>query len=161
MSDWVKRAYDPETDEDAVLFTWIRSLAGSRYGTQLGAHVAESDAARDFWDAHRPMVLRLMDASDIVVICDPDRATVSADGPPLIWGWLCTEGEELIHYVLVKRNVVREGLGADIVRDLLGSRLSRPQRYTFELVEMKKLQRELLVPISWALDTCHFARSVA
>ena len=54
-----------------------------------------------------------------------------------------------MHYVCVKRDIVRAGFGADIVRDLLGDRLERPCSFTHELVEMVDGKCGVRVPRSW------------
>lgn len=167
MSDWLKRPYDPATDEDGVVYTWLRSYARSRYGMSLGAHRPNTDEAREFWDEHRPLVLDLIARSTITIACDPGA-------PAVIWGWVAIEGPWL-HYVFVKRNVVRAGIGVDIVRDLLGELVKKPMAYTLEQVEMWGLRRDHIerrdkfasgadgidFPPQWYPDFTYFARKEA
>ncbi len=171
MSEWVLRAYDPETDEGGVLALWIRSYEHSAYGIARGAHFRDGDGslvagqrspksetARRFWNEHRPFFLEVMKRATITVACDPERVHASELGPPIFWGFSVTEGETL-HYCLVKRNFVKAGLGRDIASDLLGDMLAKPTPYTLEQVELRRMPG--LMPRNWFCDHTFFQRARA
>lgn len=131
MTDWLLRPYDPATDEDGVLFTFLQSYATSEAGKRLGAHHRETPAARSFWDDHRGFFLSVLGSSVVTVACDPER-------PDVMYGWIAADGPTL-HYALVKRAVVQLGFGVELLRDLLGDMTREPTAYTLEPVELGRL----------------------
>lgn len=171
--DWIKRPYLPAEDEDALVFLWCTSYMRSHEGVARGAYLERSgggDESRgsptvraavcELWAEQAPLVTMLLANSDVEVVCDPERSRTSAAGPAVIWGFACTSGD-VVHYVLVKRNAVKAGLGPDIVRDLLGDRLERPCRFTHELVEMRSGACGVKLPRSWGWDSLFLARRLA
>ncbi len=164
MSDWIKRRYLPE-DEDGIVYLWTASYSRGIEGEERGAHVRQvpiresasstyvREKTRELWAEQAPLVEKLLSAPWAIteVICDPERVYTSAAGPAVIWGFACTSGD-VVHYVCVKRDVVRAGFGADIVRDLLGDRLERPCTFTHELVEMTKGACGVRLPASWCWE---------
>lgn len=135
MSDWVKRAYDPRTDEDGVVYLWLKSYAHTESNKLRGAHKDHSTHERAYWAEHAPVVEALLRRSTTHVLCDPERVYASEAGPPVFWAFACTEGDT-VHYVSVKRRYAREGFGPEMVGDLLGDMLTRPCVTSHELVEM-------------------------
>lgn len=134
-------------DLDFVIYSWLKSYARSRYGRARRAHVAASSEELAYWAEHRPVVQWLLRTGELRVACD-------ATAPDIVWGWCCTGGPAVLHYVLVKRVVHRVGLSGDIYRALLGDRLERPQLVTHELVDMQRqelIDDGVTVPASWVL----------
>lgn len=144
-ADWLVRPYDPTPktgDEDACVYLWLKSYAHSRYGTQLGAHIDATPAERRYWDEHQPLVLGLLRNEDTRIACDPER-------PRVILGFACTTGDDLVHYVVVKRSAVKAGFGPELMRELLGTRLTRRCYTTFEQTELRRDQSGVSLPEEW------------
>lgn len=170
VSDWTRRAYDPRTDEDAIVYLWLKSFAHARENVQRGAHRDASIAEHTYWHEHVLVVERLLDVAETVVLCDPERCTVTAAGPAVLMAFACFT-DDVVHYVSVKRRYAREGFGPEMVADLLGERLERPCLYTHELTEMRpgvdlkgqmRAQCGVAVPPSWrAADPYWLAREFA
>lgn len=170
-NEWLKRPYVREDDEDACLYLWVSSYLRSEEGIARGAFVpggnreasATREAARSMWAEQAPLVEVLLASTDVEVVVDPLRPHASADGPAVIWGFAATTGD-VVHYVCVKRDVVKAGFGPDIVRDLLGSRLDRPCSFTHQLVEMLPTGRStpppcgVRVPPGWGWDSLWLPR---
>ncbi len=153
MTEWLKRPYGShKDDEDGVIYQWIRSYAHSSYGMHQGAHKRHTPEAFRFWEQHRPFILALMRSSEITLACD-------AGAEHVIWGWLATQGDT-VHYCFVKRSVVKAGLGLEIVKDLLGERLTKQTPYTMELVEMRRVPG-LYIPRQWYPDFTFHTRGLA
>jgi hypothetical protein len=76
-----------------------------------------------------------------------------------VWAFAATSGD-VVHYVSVKRKIAPL-LGADIVRDLLGTRLDRPCVFTHELVEMRTGACGMRMPASWCWDSLFVGRLLA
>lgn len=145
-AEWTVRDFLPD-DENCVVSTWLKSYAHAREVRGGDFPSANIDGHPDeirFWRVHQPIVEALTRFGQVRVVCDPNRATYD-NGPAVVWAWSCTS-EDTVHWVCVKRSVVRAGFGEDIVRDLLGERLERPQQTTFELVDLAKLK---MVPEDW------------
>lgn len=159
MGDWLKRPYEPESDERLVVSQWLKSYAHSAYGKHRGAFRAASPEELSYWDEQAPLVEMLLRSCDCEVIADPDRPRASSDGPAVLWAFAVTSGD-VIHYVSVKHRVVKAGFGAEVVRDLLGDRLNRPCGYTHELVEMRTGRCGVRLPLGWYSDPTWLARSV-
>lgn len=169
MSDWIKRGYIPAEDEDALVYLWCSSYLRSCEGIDRGAHLehgrgaeersspAVREAARKMWAEQAPLVEVLLASTDVEVICDPQRPLTTAEGPAVIWGFAATTGD-VVHFVCVKRDVVKAGFGPDIVRDLLGSRLERPCYFTHELVEMRTGACGVRLPRNWGWDSLWLPR---
>jgi hypothetical protein len=146
----IVRAYQAE-DESCVVSMWLKSYAHSREVQETGLQSASVDGHPDeirFWKIHQPIVMGLLAESTILVACDPERATYEPGKPAVIWAWACVSGDT-IHWVAVKRNAVKADLGPDLVRDLLGDRLEREQRTTFEMTDMSRMR---LIPKGWKRD---------
>lgn len=156
--EWTKRAYIPSEDLDALVYLWCKSYAHSPYGVARGAHLDHTPEELAYWDEQEPVVKRLLATADTAVICDPARSRRSDLGPAVIWAFACTSGD-VVHYVSVKRKVARI-LGADLVRDLLGSRLERPCGFTHDLVEMRNGSCGVRLPRQWFSDSTQIARKI-
>jgi hypothetical protein len=166
--EWVKRPAEPE-DEDALVYLWCESYTRGQEGIERGAHLPHGRgdtskaspevraAKREMWAEQAPLVEVLLRSADVEVVCDPERARASEAGPAVLWGFACTSGD-VVHYVCVKRNAVKAGLGPDIVRDLLGSRLQRPCWFTHELVEMRLEKSGVSLPRAWGWDSLWLPR---
>jgi len=135
VSDWVKRAYDPRTDEDGVVYLWLKSYAHTERNIARGAHKDHSIAENAYWREHAPIVESILRRATTTVLCDPDRVHASEAGPPVFWAFACTEGS-VVHYVSVKRRYAREGFGPEMLEDLLGPMLKQACTTSHELVEM-------------------------
>lgn len=143
MSDWIRRPYNREWDEDAIAYLWLKSYCHSRAGLRAGAHVDASPEELVFLDAHRPIVEWLLGNAKTEVLCDPDRSEPSEAGPPIVWAFACTSGNDVIHYALAKRSAVKARLSGDMLRDLLGDKLDKACVYTFDQVEMSERKCQL------------------
>lgn len=147
---WIVRDYVPE-DEACVVSTWLKGYAHAREVSDAGLREAGVDGSADeirFWRIHQPIVTALLPASQIRVVCDPNRATYEDGQLAVIWAWACFD-DDSVHWVMVKRSAIKAGLGEELVRALLGDRLEREQRTTFELVDMARLR---LIPKAWRRD---------
>lgn len=158
-AEWIKRRYIPSEDEDAVLYLWAKSYARSRYGRARGADKGHTQTERVYWADQAPTIEALLNSADVEVVCDPERVTTTEAGPAVLWGFACTSGDT-VHYVCVKRHVAAAGIGGDIVRDLLGSRLERACGYTHELVEMLTGACGVRLPRDWYSDSTYIARKI-
>lgn len=145
---WVKREYRP-SDEDGVVYLWLKSFAHSRYGKRLGADRDGSDAELAYWAEHREIVMRLIASSRIELLCDPDDDSV-------FWAFAVTMGD-VVHYAVVKRRFAP--YAKDMLRELLGEHLGRACRYTHEPVEL--LKSGVGVPEAWTFDPYALARKEA
>ncbi len=147
--DWVIRDAVAE-DEACCASMWLKSYAHSQGVRETGLENAGVDGHSDeirYWKVHQPIVTSLLRSCTVRVACDPERSEYGPL-PAVIWAWACVS-DGAVHWVGVKRNVARAGLGEDLVRDLLGDRLESQQRTTFELVDMRKLG---MVPQAWRHD---------
>lgn len=147
------RPYEPSSDEDGVVYLWLKSFAHSRYGRALGAHVPRSEAELRYWAEHRQVVMRLLTEAQTLVVCDPEAESV-------IWGFATTQ-PEVVHYVSCKRSFHREGLSVEMIRQLLGPLLGKPCVMTHELVELcrEELRGKLSIPSTWRHDPYWLARA--
>lgn len=148
---WIVRDYVPE-DEACVVSTWLKGYAHAKEIAGIPSmREAREDAHANevyFWQVHQPIVTSLVSPSTVRVVCDPRRSTYEPGAPAVIWAWACMSGDT-IHWVMVKRSAVKAGLGEDLVRAMLGDRLEREQRTTFELVDMSRLK---MIPAFWRRD---------
>lgn len=150
MSDWTVRPYVAE-DEGCVVSMWLKSYAHAREVAETGLARASEDGHPDeirFWKIHQPIVMGLLGESEVLVACDPERSTYEPGAPAVIWAWACVSGDT-VHWVAVKRSAAKAGLGEDLVRALLGDRLEREQRTTFEMPDLARLR---LIPKAWKRD---------
>lgn len=136
--DWVKRPYVQEWDHDALLYLWTRSYCHSKSGMRIGAHKDRSDEEKIFVEEISPIISYLLSTQNVEVICDPDRAEPSEDGPPIIWAFACTSEDDIVHYALAKKNAIKAGLSGAMLEDLLGPKLQKRVFYTFEPVELSE-----------------------
>lgn len=174
MSDlWTKRLYDPATDEDAVMYLWLKSYSHASLNVARGAHRDHTPAERKYWREHAPIVECLLQSgvAQTYVLCDPARVhatEVQRDGathitPPVILAFACVSGD-VVHYASVKRHYAREGFGPEMLRDLLGDRLDRVCSYTHELPEMRPAKKGgaapsgLVMPAAWVFDPWWLSR---
>lgn len=146
MKPYLLRPYEPG-DEAFCTDSWLRALAVSRSGRAAGAHVVGSSNEREFRDAHRPVLARLL-AKQSTMLADPSD-------PSIVWGYACTEGPYVIHVAMVKRRFAESGMLGAMYGWLLGDRLEREQVYTMQLVDMA---RAMCLPAKWRLDETWFAR---
>jgi len=130
------REYRDADDRGFIDQQWGDSYRQSRRGLVVGA-TDDEQITIDWHVTH----------SDIDILCDHDN-----EG--LLYGFCCHTGDA-IHYVSLKRSVVKENLAADALRVLLGERLHRPCGFTAELVELVKLRA---VPSQWYLDGTWYVR---
>lgn len=138
-------------DEPCLVSMWMKAFAHAREVDEAGfsgASVDGSPAEIQYWKTHQPIVESLVRACEVRVLCDPERSTYEPGSPAVIWGWSCTS-DDTVHWVAIKRSAVKAGLGEDIARALLGDRLEREQRTTFELVDLSRLK---MIPAAWKFD---------
>jgi len=114
-----------EADLPLIYSSWIRSYRTGKARKGLpgrgGVRYAESQ---------HQIVTRLLSRSDVRVAC-------YAKNPQLILGWVCLEPEtSTVHYVYVKS--AYRGLG--VVRDLLGTLLWQPCRYSHKTRKVRAME---------------------
>jgi hypothetical protein len=130
---------------------WLKSYAHAKdvYGAgyKKAGESGHADQIR-YWRVHQPIVMGLIANSTIFVACDPARATNEPGRPAVIWAWACVT-DDVVHWVGVKRNAVEAGIGPDLVRALLGDRLTTTQATTFELTDLYRLK---MIPEQWVRD---------
>ncbi len=157
---WLLRPYMPESADDEALYymlgiSYTRSRAGMRAGAyRAGRKVpgppSVEDVARQkaFMAAHRPVWTWLLANANVTLAVDPEA-------PHIIWAWLIST-DDVVHAVGCKRSLVEAGLSQDIVRDLLGERLTRHQVCSLELPQMRSRGGTDAIgidrPKSWSLD---------
>lgn len=155
MSDWVKRPFDAASDTDPLHYmlgiSYTRSKAGQRAGASRAGGSRERDdkgtprpsgapdheaiaKQKAFLAAHRPIWAWLMEHADVEIVCDPQA-------PHIIWGWLVTSGDTVVHAVGCKRSFTEREPGSvplsvDLVSDLLGERLTKHQVCSLELPQL-------------------------
>lgn len=137
MSDWQIRPYDPETDEPAVVYLWLKSFAHSPFGKGRGAHVDGSEAERTYWAEHRLVVMHLLNEGTTKVLCDPEA-------PGVIWAFACRSGD-VVHYAVVKRRF--KEVAQEMFSALFGDLLEKPCKYTHDF-----FGTGFRVPSSWRLN---------
>lgn len=140
------RPYDRETDENAVVYMWLKSYAQSEYGRERKADKSNTPGELAYWVTHRDIVLRLLDEHGARVVCDPDDVTT-------IWGWACVDPVELaVHYVSIKRQAAKLGFVSEIWDALVGDLVTEPCVVTHELVEMRSdpwRKAGITMPAQW------------
>lgn len=138
--DWVLRSYDPDGDRDSMHqllgVAYTRSRAGQRAGAPSDRKRGEpidpeaAQKRQKFLDEHEPIWSWLLAKADVLLAVDRDE-------PRIIWGWLITSAPNILHAVGAKRTVVDAGIAPDVVRDLLGDRLTSHQVCSLELPQMR------------------------
>lgn len=128
---------------------WLRQLCAGQDAKAAGlVEARESGSATqiEWWAQHQPIVTALMHSADIVVACDPERATY-ADGPAVIWAWAATKGD-IVYGFGMKRRFAREmrDFAKDLATELLGDRLTRSQMTVMDLVDLAALR---MIPPTW------------
>ena len=149
MTDpWIIRSYNPDIDENGIVFLWLKSFAHSGFGRAQGAHVDGSDAERAYWATHKEIVLRLLAHAETRVLCD-------AEEPAVIWAFACVKPgtPDVYHYAVVKRRFRDESEA--MFRALLGGMLDKPALYTHD-----PAGTGLQVPRSWVHNPYAFLGSV-
>lgn len=100
---WREWRRDDETERNYVLSSWLRSYAECPEFRSLARSV--------YFEIYTPVVERLLARSTVVVAWTPDL-------PETVIGWMAIEGDDVLHYVLVKRRFRRLGIGRWMTRDL-------------------------------------------
>jgi len=155
--EWLVRPYD-SADEDAMHYllgiAYTRCRSGMRAGaaragrTVVGPPGEAVARQRAFLAAHRPIWAWLLAEASVALAVDPEA-------PQIIWAWLVTSGDDVVHAVGAKRSLIAAGLAAEVVRDMLGSRLDRHQVCSLELPQMRTIGSEGIGidrPRLWSLD---------
>jgi len=154
---WALRS-STSADESGIVPLWLESFWRSHYARQYACESPKcarcrgtSSSGRDwqcaakaaYWAEHEPVVHRILARAETTIACD-------AGEPWVMWGFATTDGPDILHYAMIKRRF--RDLGGDVFKALLGDRLSRPQRYTHDLVELRKPDLRVQgveVPRSW------------
>lgn len=158
-SPWLIRPYEAESADDEALYYMLGiTYARSRAGLRAGAHRVgrpdqpDQDAIarqRAFLAVHRPIWSWLLEHADVQLAVDPGA-------PHIVWAWLVTSGDDVVHAVGAKRTAIEGGIAQDIVRDLLGDRLRRHQVCSLELPQMRTRGSSDALgidrPREWSLD---------
>lgn len=142
---WVVRAYEA-ADESCIASMWLRQLCHGQDARAAGYREAGrrgSDEQIAWWEIHQPIVTALLAHADVVVACDPDRADYAPGQPAVVYGWAATDGEVVLGCG-IKRRFAKAGLASELAVALLGDRLTRPQTYALDLVDLTGM-----VPREW------------
>jgi len=108
---WVLSYRDSEAAR-AVGIAQARASLLAAYATMLDDRPTKNGPALLYYGAHEILILKLLQRSDVTLACYPEDED-------LILGWRCIEGSRL-HYVCVKPDYRRDGIGRCLVSDLLG-----------------------------------------
>lgn len=147
MADYRIRPYRG-SDESFAVFSWLSSHARSEHGKRWNtSQMRILGQADPYWDRHRSIALKLLRDSDTRVVCDSDDDDV-------IWGWSCTDGDDVLHFAAVKHAVGRE-LAPEIVEALLPGRLGRHQIVTHEQTALRA--SGIKIPATWIYDPYYIA----
>lgn len=167
--DWLIRPYDAACDvglEYLLGVSYARGSAGRRanasragWRTHDATHpVPDRQAVDDqtaFLESYRPVWAWLLRHADVTLAVDRLAPETS------IWAWLITSEPNVVHACGAKRSCIENGLGQELVLDLLGSRASGFQVVTLELPQMRaqrpgwKASKDLLGfdrPKGWSFD---------
>lgn len=106
-----------------------------------------------FWGAHHPIWEWLLKNADVTLVVDPEQQNI-------IWGWMVTSGDEVLHAIGCKRSFCERVAGepplsVDLVGALLGDRLHRHQVCSLELPQMRVKGKDttgLDRPREWSMD---------
>ncbi len=105
--------------------------------------------------AHAPIFRWLLDNADVTLAVDRERPDTD------IWAWMVTSGDDVLHAVGAKRSAVKNGLAVELVRGMLGDRLTRFQIVTLELPNLRAPRHsnlkstdivDITRPYAWCLD---------
>lgn len=140
MSDWVIRDRVPE-DDNVIIYMFIRGLSGA-----LGLGIPNDS----FWSMYQPIVVGLLNSPHVEtrVLCDPERSTYG-DGPAVVWGWMIAS-QSTVYGLGIKSAFLASGIAGDMVKDLLGDRLEREQRFVLPMRDLVRAIGE--VPPTWELS---------
>ena len=161
---WAVRPYHAD-DEGALVYLLGVSYTRSRAGHRAGAHgagrsgVGETpdrdayDRQRAFLDAHLPIWRWLLAHADVTLVVDPEDRSI-------IWGWLVTSGETVVHALGCKRSLIKAGLAQDLILALAGDRWRAHQVVTLELPQLRRNRAgwrstdlvDLDRPREWSMD---------
>jgi hypothetical protein len=149
VSDWTLRPAVAD-DEACIASMWLRQLCNGQDAKAVGmtaAREAGSDAQVEYWEQNQPIVTALIRSADVVVACDPERATYEGGSPAVIWAWAVTHGD-IVYGFGIKRRFVREAraMAVDLTRDVLATSLERPMRTVLDLVDLAALR---MIPTTW------------
>lgn len=148
--EWIIRDAVAE-DEPCCASMWLKSYAKGDDVQETGLRHASENAHADeirYWKIHQPIVTGLLRTCTVRVACHPERVSYADGEVAVIWAWACYDANT-VHWVGIKNDVARQGFGPELVEALLGDRLEREQRTTFELVDLRKLR---MVPKQWRKD---------
>lgn len=106
------REWDKLGDSDLIYSTWIKSHKGSGWGRSIPSPLYEI--------GQRGRIDRILEDPETIVLiaCDTDT-------PELIYGWV-VGSPDVLHYLYVKGNYRRNGIGSGLIEELLG----KPIQYT-------------------------------
>lgn len=132
MTPKLELTWRPMRDEDRnyVVSSWLLSCAESSEFRSLGRRV--------YFELYAPVVERLIVRSTIAIASDPGMAADT------VLGWMAVEGEDVLHYVLVKPRFRRFGIARWMTKDLA----ALPAIYTHR----PTLAGSRLVGPSWTYD---------
>lgn len=89
-----------------VIDSWSRSYSYSPWAKMVGA--------RAYWDYHRGLIKDLVESGRGTLLM-----AVPSDDPDAIAGWVCTEGDRILHYAYTRGPSRRLGIYSTLVRPLL------------------------------------------
>jgi hypothetical protein len=165
--EWLARPFT-EADTDGLLFLLGAAYCWSRAGVRAGAarelrgdgrtstpasKRAFEDARDAFMNVHRPVWTWLLEHAETELLVDPEV-------PDIIWGWLVTSGDRVVHALGCKRSFTERKPGVpppsvEIVMQLAGERLRTHQVCTLELPQMRSAGSGAIGldrPREWSLD---------
>ena len=134
---WTLRPYKG-SDKDFVCFSYNASTRFGPIGLRMGAH-KDKDAAKRHWLMAQRIIDRLLEK------CQCTVAEAIVDDVPVICGYVIGEEDVILHYVLTRRSMFRQGVASDLLTPWLQS--ATPTVYS-HLPSVKGLQ----IPEGWIYD---------
>lgn len=118
-------------DRNFILSSWLRSYIGKNVAQGKDGY---ADVRAYFYEDYAPVIRDLVERSTILVACLEDE-------PSSIVAWLAAEGDDIIHYVLVKPRWRRLGVAKWLLQDLASVRA----HFTHVTADARKCQ----IPEAW------------
>ena len=162
VSDWTVRPA-VRGDEPCIVQMWMHALLRFSFGRSQQKRPAPGSAEHiAFWRAAQPVVEGLLRSPrvEVVVTCDPTRATYAEGQPAVVCGWAMYDAER-VYGVGIKRdylpspeasqtdNAVVRDIGLDLARATLGEVIGSARRTVMPLYDLHRLG--LQTPL-WTID---------
>lgn len=101
-----------DEDRNYVLSSWLLSYSEAAEFRGLGRDVYTRGRAHAVYcGLYQPIIKQLVERSTVAVAYDPEL-------PDTIIGWMAVEGDDVLHYVMVKPRFRKFGVAHWMTRDL-------------------------------------------